>query len=165
MRCDDNLVAVARVVLKDCRETAAQLSRGAKQAARALELCRNLNEAPVWSAQWMAALDRLQAARRAQAARAPQAAGRGSRAVSPPGRPHARAKTGPTPRPAPPRPRANRLSTHGPWDMAELVRASAEVWVDLADVEDDQAMASAFRIMALDLEQLAQLLDAPPGSA
>lgn len=54
---------------------------------------------------------------------------------------------------------AGAFQLHGSWTVYELLRASAEVWRDLAEVEDDESTAEGFLAMATDLEQYARALE------
>ena len=54
---------------------------------------------------------------------------------------------------------AGAFALEGCWTISDLIRVSAEVWQDLADVEDDLAIAAGYRSMARDLEKLAGEFD------
>lgn len=47
----------------------------------------------------------------------------------------------------------------GSWTIGELLRASAEIWSDLADIEEDEGVALGYRAIAADLEQYACALE------
>jgi hypothetical protein len=51
------------------------------------------------------------------------------------------------------------IELSGAWTISALVRASAEVWGDLAAVEDDPAIADGYRAMARDLAAFARALE------
>jgi hypothetical protein len=55
------------------------------------------------------------------------------------------------------------FETRASWTIIELIQASAEVWRDLADVEDDSQIADGFRAMASDLERYAAALGSDGG--
>jgi hypothetical protein len=54
---------------------------------------------------------------------------------------------------------AGAFHLEGSWTMVELLKASAEVWRDLADVEPDDGIADGYRAMARDLERYASALE------
>ncbi len=55
---------------------------------------------------------------------------------------------------------AGAFTLEGSATIGDLLLASAEVWNDLADVEDDHGIAAGYRAMASDLQQYARALDA-----
>jgi hypothetical protein len=50
----------------------------------------------------------------------------------------------------------------GSWTLVELIQASAEVWMDLAEVEPDASIADGYRAMARDLDRYADMLEPDP---
>lgn len=46
----------------------------------------------------------------------------------------------------------------GSWTIVALIEASAEMWGDLADVEDDASIAEGYRAMSADLSRFARAL-------
>jgi len=62
------------------------------------------------------------------------------------------------PFPGAPAVRPGAFELNGPWTISALLRASAEVWMDLADIEDDEGIAVGYRAMARDLDLYATAL-------
>lgn len=146
---NDNLLERARLAIEDCRTISREL-RSATSLIRRQDVLRSTTIA------WISALERLR--HTSQNPHVPATIQRASRAPD--------TKVGSTRKTADPLPHTGitaAFKTQGTWTMPELMQASADVWIDLADVEDDASIADGYRKMADDLRRLAVLLDRPAG--
>ncbi|MBV8166113.1 MAG: hypothetical protein JO021_04920 [Alphaproteobacteria bacterium] len=143
MRKDDSLIERARIAIEGCRATSHAFRETVALCRGQATLRQAVVRAPIWSSSWFSALDQLHALRKPGNGNAV-----GGSLIQENG-------TRPT--------LQSTFRTRGQWSMPELVRASADVWVELAEAEDDASIATDYRTMASDLRQLAQLLDSPAG--